>query len=112
MRENEELEEAEIIDFDLHRSKINALLAKGDVVRYVEEHKSYEGKTGIVLRVHSYGRHGQAENIDIAFPHEDGWQIVEDVEVNKIHRCIGPDSRQLRKKTLHPGMEWDIPGNE
>ena len=100
---------AEIIDFLTYQRKIDPLLSKGDIVRCMEEHSLYEGKTGIVLRVCTRGgEHGQAESIDVAFPSEDGWQIVEDVHVSKIHRCIGPDSRSLReKKTLHAGMEWE-----
>ena len=98
---------ADIIDFSTYRKKINPVLSKGDVIRYVESHPLYEGKTGIVLKVCTLGYYGQAEIIDVAFPSEDGWSIVESVEVNRVHRCIGPDSRSLRKKTLHAGMEWE-----
>jgi hypothetical protein len=102
----------EIIDFSDYQRKINPVLRKGDIVRYVESHPLYEGKTGIVLKVCGHGYYGQAEIIDIAFPSEDGWNVIESVEVNRVHRCIGPDSRSLRKKTIHAGMEWESFDNE
>lgn len=81
---------------------LDPILQKGDVVKLLDESDdlSFDVK-GIVIGIESvfgpdHQAAGQASIITVGLPYDDGWETLEGVALENIHRIIGRESDELR----------------
>ena len=88
---------------------IDPIIRKGDLVKLVDDPVPPDeeaatcrlGQTGVVIGIVSvFGpdhlAEGQASSINIGFPDEDGWEIIDDVPIECVHRVLGPEAFEIR----------------